>query len=71
VKGCLTCGRLAVEPGEVVGYAGPLCQCIVMPKIQRLEGDDNSFSNIVCDECKHVNYFVRLKSCPACDHVYE
>lgn len=28
------------------------------------------FAHVICSQCLHVNYFVRLKSCPACDKPY-
>ena len=35
MKSCLTCGHLIMEPGKPYGYAGPVCHCLVEPKIQR------------------------------------
>lgn len=32
---CLTCGGLIPEPGKAYGYAGPICHCLVAPKIQQ------------------------------------
>ncbi len=34
MNNCISCGKLIMEPGVAYGYAGPVCQCIVYPKIQ-------------------------------------
>lgn len=41
MNSCMTCGRLIMEPGITYGYAGPVCQCIVEPKIQRPMNNQN------------------------------
>lgn len=28
------------------------------------------FAHIICNKCKHVNYFIRLNFCPMCDEKY-
>lgn len=57
---CLTCGRLIMKPGVVYGYAGPVCHCIVYPKIQNDGSFENEFFNErtpfgqACDEIKEL-----------------
>lgn len=55
---CLTCGGLIMEPNQSYGYSGPVCHCIVPPKIQRRADQVtlNPFEGIFTNTSTEVKY---------------
>lgn len=49
---CLICGGLIMKPGVSYGYAGPVCHCIVPPRIQVPRSGHTSFTQETNDLSK-------------------